>query len=59
MMKKTESNRKVIWMYLMIFSTLLLGISCQKNNSPLYGDSDKSKNESGLSAKDLSLKKIV
>jgi hypothetical protein len=56
MMKKTESNRKVIWMYLMIFSTLLLGISCQKNNSSLYGDSDKSKKNNEMSTKDLSLK---
>jgi hypothetical protein len=56
MMKKTESNRKVIWMYLMIFSTLLLGISCQKNNSSLYGDPDKSKKKNEMSTKDLSLK---
>jgi len=56
MMNKTKSNRKVFWMHLVIFSILFLGISCQKNNSSLYGDSDKSKKDTGLSVRDLSLK---
>jgi hypothetical protein len=54
--KKTKSKRKVIWIHLMIFSILLLGISCQKNNSSSYQDSQKSKKNNEKSTKDLSLK---
>jgi hypothetical protein len=56
--KKTKSKRKVIWIHLMIFSILLLGISCQKNNSSSYQDSQKSKKNNEKSTKDLSLKMI-
>jgi hypothetical protein len=56
MMNKTKSNRKVFWMHLIISFILFTGIACQKNNSSLYEDSEKSMKDSGLSMKDLSLK---